>query len=274
VPAGSTIRCPSCGSPTAATAEFCRRCGNDLTSPGALPLLTARDDAAEQTEVIDQYGRGELASSAIQPGSHGRSRPLVGALVAVLGLGLLGAGGYGGYRAVREGRTSPPTASAAPPAATPTARSSEATPSTRPTGTTPSGSPAPLVAAAPALTERPETAEVVRLLTTYFDAINTRNFAAARKALVDRPGLPQNQAEFSDQFRSTHDQDVRLLGLRPDGNGGYLASVSFTSYQNPADAPDHTSACLIWSMAYPLVRVDGALLIDAVRRSGVIYRRC
>jgi hypothetical protein len=92
--------------------------------------------------------------------------------------------------------------------------------------------------------------------------------------LVNRPGLPQNEAEFQDGYRSTHDRDVRLLGLRSTGDGGHLASVSFTSFQNPADAPDHASACLIWSMAYPLIRVDGTLLIDAVRRSGVAYHSC
>lgn len=286
MPAGSTIRCPSCGSATAATEGFCRRCGNDLAAGAGLALLGGRDDA-ERTEVIPAYGSsgsppapGAPAARAPAPAGaavpRGRRRRVAGVLVAVLGLGLLGVGGYAGYRAVADGRTSPPSASgAAGPSAGPGTGAGPGTSAGvgQPTAT-PGPSQAPLVAAAPALAERPETGEVVRLLTAYFDAINTRDFAAARKTLINRPGLPQSEAEFQDRYRSTHDRDVRLLGLQPTGDGGYIASVSFTSFQNPADAPDQTSACLIWSMAYPLARVDGTLLIDAVRRSGVAYHRC
>jgi hypothetical protein len=270
VRAAAKTRCPSCGSSTTATAEFCQRCGNDLTSPGALPLLALRDDPAERTEVIEEYRGDEVRAAG--PGRPAGRRPLLGALLAVVGLTLVAAGGYGGYRALVERRAAPSGVTAPPPAASPNART---TLSSRPTRGTATTGPAPLVAPAPALAGRPETAEVVRLLTRYFDAINTRNFAASHTTLVDRPGLPKDEAEFQDQYRSTHDEDVRLLNLRPDGEGGYLASVSFTSYQNPADAPaDTPSPCLVWSMAYPLARVDGTLLIDEIGRSSVAYRRC
>jgi hypothetical protein len=195
----------------------------------------------------------------------------MGALVAVLGLALLGAGGFAGYRAFVEGQTPAAAASSG------TTQPADATATAGPTATpTPTATPeVALVAAAPALAERPETAAVVKLLTAYFSAINTRDFEAARRTLVQRPGLPSTEAEFQDQYRSTHDQGVRVLGLEPDGNGGYLATVSFTSYQNPADAPaDQASSCLIWSISYPLVRAEGTLLIDAVGRSNVGYRPC
>ncbi len=263
-------RCPSCGSTTASAAEFCRRCGNDLTSPGLIPPINAREDTAERTVVIDTDGRSDVAGT-LRPAR--RPRRLAGVLVAVLGLGLLGAGGFAGYHAFVQNRTSPANASQGsnpPPVsatAGPTAGSSA-------TATATASGKGPLVAAAPALAERPETAAVVRLLTSYFGAINSRDFEAARATLVRRDGLPATEAEFQDQYRSTHDEDVRLLGLSPTGSGGYLATVSFTSYQNPADAPDKTSSCLIWSVSYPLVQVDGTLLIDVIGRSEVTYRHC
>jgi hypothetical protein len=263
--------CPSCGSATASAAEFCRRCGNDLTSPGLIPPINAREDTAERTVVIDTDGRSDVAGT-LRPAR--RPRRLAGVLVAVLGLGLLGAGGFAGYHAFVQNRT--PAAANAGQGSNPPPVSATAGPTTGSNATataTVSGT-GPLVAAAPALAARPETAAVVQLLTRYFSAINNRDFRAARATLVRRDGLPANDAEFQDQYRSTHDEDVRLLGLSPTDSGGYLATVSFTSYQNPADAPDKTSSCLIWSVSYPLVQVDGTLLIDVVGRSEVTYRHC
>jgi hypothetical protein len=288
VRAGSTIRCQTCGSTTASSADFCRRCGNDLTSPGLIPTLTAKDDTAERTVVIDAYGPPDIAGT-VRPRRSGRRR-WVGGLVVLLGLALVGAGGYGSNRGFDVGRsTAEPAASSAPStAAGPPPTATQAATATLPPTITatagPGGSPgdqgssgatgAPLVAAAPALTGRPETTEVVALLRAYFAAINARDFPAARRTLVARPGLPTSETEFRDQYRSTHDADVRLLNLAPDGAGGYLASVTFTSYQDPADAPDQTSSCLSWSMAYPLVRTGGELLIDVIGRSDVVYRDC
>jgi hypothetical protein len=287
VRAGSTIRCQTCGSTTASNADFCRRCGNDLTSPGLIPAINAKEDTVERTVVIDTYGAADVAGTARPPRS--RRRRWVGGLVVLLGLALAGAGGYGGYRGFNAGKsTAEPVASTALSTATvPPSTATQAAASTLPAtitaagpGSNPSGggtggtAGAPLVAAAPALTGRPETTEVVALLTAYFEAINARDFPAARRTLVGRPGLPTNETEFRDQYRSTHDSDVRLLNLSPDGAGGYLASVSFTSYQDPADAPDQASSCLIWSMAYPMVRNGGELLIDLIGRSDVVYHDC
>jgi hypothetical protein len=287
VPASSTIRCQSCGSTTAAGVEFCKRCGNDLTSPGLIPALASRDDTAEHTVVIDAYVPADVAGSARVSRPPRRRRRWVGAL-AVLALALAAAGGYTAYRGYYDGRTTntaqprgtaDPTTPAAQGAPPPTA--TQAATGTLPPTITGSSAGAgdtadrPLVAAAPALAGRPETAAVVALLTKYFEAINARDFEAARSTLVSRPELPSNETEFRNEYRSTHDRDVRLLNLSPDGNGGYQALVSFTSFQNAEDAPDKSSTCLVWSMAYPMVPGGtGSLLIDVIGRSAVTYHRC
>ena len=285
--AGSTIRCQSCGSSTASGAEFCRRCGNDLTSPGLIPAISAREDTAERTIVLDSYGPNDVVGRA-RSTRRPRRRRWIG-LAVLLGLAVGSGGGYAAYRGYyADPGATKPAANSAPASTPPSTPPTGPTAGQPPTTVTSTGTPdnpgqrpgdgsssGPLVGAAPALTGRPETREVVGLLTAYFGAINARDFDAAHRTLVSRPGLPTNETEFKDQYRSTQDRNVRLLNLSPDGGGGYVALVSFISYQDPSDAPDHASSCVVWSMAYPLVRDnDGTLLIDVIGRSGVSYHAC
>jgi hypothetical protein len=203
-----------------------------------------------------------------------------GTLLVALGVLLIVVGMVGSW-AVIDGRIRPPAGAGSRASAGPTAGGTgpagagpSSAPSTGPVGTAgPTGSPGPVVVA-PALQARPETPEVVALLGAYFSAIDQRDFDALRRTLVPRAGLPSTAAEFNRRYKSTEDSDVRLLGLGAGPDGGLVASVSFTSHQDPADSPDGVSPCLRWSIAYPLVRVDGSLRIDEVGRSGVVHRRC
>jgi len=283
-----TVRCRACGSSTAAAERFCRSCGNDLAARADLTdLADWRDEAAERTEVIpDLLSVGDERRHAGAP-VPAPGRPVAGALVVALGVLLLAVGAVGSW-AVIEGKIKPPAtgSTASPGAATPTGLPTRVGPSgpsgsrgpgepssVSPTG--PTGDAGPIVVAvAPALADRPETAEVVRLLTAYFTAIDERDFAALRRTLVPRPNLPQTDAEFRRRYKSTQDTDVRLLGLGSTADGGLIASVSFTSTQAPADSPDGAAPCLRWSIGYPMIRLDGVLRIDEVHRSGVVFRRC
>ena len=278
-----TVRCRACGSSTAAAERFCRSCGNDLAARADLADLAGwRDEAAERTEVIpDLLSVGDERRQAAMP-APAPGRPVAGALVVALGVLLLAVGAVGSW-AVIEGKIKPPATGSAPsrvgassapngsggPSSAPTT-----VPTTAPTAV-PTGDAGPIVVAvAPALADRPETAEVVRLLTAYFTAIDERDFAALRRTLVPRPNLPQTDAEFHRRYKSTQDSDVRLLGLGSAADGGLVASVSYTSTQAPADSPDGAAPCLRWSIGYPMVRLDGVLRIDEVHRSGVVFRRC
>jgi hypothetical protein len=189
-----------------------------------------------------------------------------------------------GAWAVIAGRIKPPAHRAAPTASpTGTGGAGPSQPAStgpaQPTGSTapssPSGPPGPVdVSVAPALQPLPATPEVVTLLSAYFTAIDQRDFAALRQTLVPRAGLPSTEAEFRSRYKSTMDSDVRLVGLRTGPDRGMVASVSFTSHQDAADAPDGVSPCLRWSIGYPLVRVGGGLRIDEVGKSDVVRLRC
>jgi hypothetical protein len=127
---------------------------------------------------------------------------------------------------------------------------------------------------APALAALPETASVTGVLTAYFTAINERDYPAYRATLVRRPGVAQTEADFRRRYRSTRDSDVRLLGLRSGEAGSWVASVAFTSRQDPVDSPDGRSTCLRWSIAFPLVPSGDDLLIDAAGLSTTVRRPC
>jgi hypothetical protein len=118
------------------------------------------------------------------------------------------------------------------------------------------------VAASPALADRPETAAVVALFTTYFDGINRRDYDAVQGTFTDIGRPVRDQDKFEDEYRTTHDTDVRILDIARTDEG-YSVSINFTSYQNPDDAPhDSPYNCLSWSMTYPVVRSAGHLLIN------------
>jgi hypothetical protein len=252
----SSLRCPSCGSATAGAEDFCRRCGNDLTSPGLLPIM---DDPAERTEVIDARPAVDRLRAPAEP----RRRSRFGRVVAVVaGMALLFAAGYAGYRVVTDRRAPRPVAQGTPGPTTP-ARTPATVPASAPgTPLLPAES-GPLVVPAPALAGRPETTAAVALFTRYFDGINRRDYEAVQSAFTDAGRPIRDRATFEDQYRTTRDSDVRVLGIASTDDG-YLVSISFTSHQNPADAPaDAQADCVSWSMTYPVVGTDSGLLIAA-----------
>jgi zinc-ribbon domain len=277
---GPATPCPACGAPLRDDERYCRQCGSDR----AASPLARWEEPEERTEVIapEQQPTTMLSrtaaaapppATASPPGGTRRRGGARFAVVAGLVVLAAAAGSYAAFRAADSGDDAPPAASGAPstspgPSAGTNAPTGPATSRPAP-GTSPG-----LVVAAPALAERPETAEVVALLERYFTAINDKDYAAYRDSLVGGPQR-KTEEEFRTDFRSTQDSDVRLLGLRPAGERGLTASISFVSTQDPELAPDGRSACLRWSASFPLVRgEDGVLRIDEVRLSGLVYRRC
>jgi hypothetical protein len=276
---GPATPCPACGAPLRDDERYCRQCGSDR----AASPLARWEEPEERTEVIAADPRPTaLLSTAARPtppttpgtsAPPGRPRRRGARIAVVAGLVLLAAaaGSYAAFRAADSGDDTAPAAPSA--SARPSPGTGDPTGPATSSPAPPASSPG-LVVAAPALAERPETAEVVALLERYFTAINDKDYAAYRDSLVGGPQR-KTEEEFRTDFRSTQDSDVRLLGLRPAGERGLAASISFVSTQDPELAPDGRSACLRWSASFPLVRgEDGVLRIDEVRLSGLVYRRC
>ena len=114
-----------------------------------------------------------------------------------------------------------------------------------------------LVSVAPGLAGRPGVRRVAGLLDRYFAAVNHRAYQAYAR-LFAQPGR-LTPREFAWGYSTTHDSNAVLAGLAPL-NGGLKAAVTFTSHQDPAHSPDHSS-CIDWTIALFLHQAGPGYLI-------------
>ena len=100
----------------------------------------------------------------------------------------------------------------------------------------------------------PDAVRVRTVLQKYFDAINTGNYKLWRSTVTPQRARDTGEAAWRDQIRSTLDGSIVLHRLEPRAGGGLMALLSFTSLQNPADAPPELPVrCLRWWVSYPLI---------------------
>ena len=114
-----------------------------------------------------------------------------------------------------------------------------------------------LVSIAPGLAGRADVRRVAALLDRYFAAVNQRAYQAYAR-LFAQPGR-LTPHEFTWGYSTTHDSNAVLAGLTAP-EGGLKATVTFTSHQDPAHSPDHSS-CIDWTIALFLHRAGPAYLI-------------
>ena len=110
---------------------------------------------------------------------------------------------------------------------------------------------------APGLAGRADVRRVAALLGRYFAAVNHRAYQAYAR-LFAQPGQ-LTPREFAWGYSTTHDSNATLAGMAAL-KGGLEATVTFTSHQDPAQSPDHSS-CIDWTIALFLHRAGPAYLI-------------
>ena len=99
-----------------------------------------------------------------------------------------------------------------------------------------------IVSIARGLAGREDARRVAALLDRYFAAVNHREYRAyARLFAQPRQLTPR---EFAWGYRTSHDSRAVLAGISAL-KGGLKATVTFTSHQDPAQSPDHSS-CIDW----------------------------
>ena len=114
-----------------------------------------------------------------------------------------------------------------------------------------------LVSIAPGLAGRTDARRVGGLLVRYFAAVNHRRYPAYASLFAQRRQLtPQ---EFAWGYQTSHDSDAVLAGIA-GLSGGLKATVTFTSLQDPAQSPDHSS-CIDWRITLFLRRSGATYLI-------------
>jgi hypothetical protein len=75
--------------------------------------------------------------------------------------------------------------------------------------------------------------DVQALFQRYFDSINNKDYAGYAATMLH----PMSQETFSTGYLTTHDSMAAITGIQPSGADSVMASVSFTSTQDPSNAP-------------------------------------
>ena len=119
-----------------------------------------------------------------------------------------------------------------------------------------------VVAVAPLAAQVPQVRLVVALLTTYFESINSQNFAEYQSLFV--PSIQRTMSHFGSGYAGTFDSAATLTQLVATGPHGLAATVAFISHQNPANSPDG-ARCDSWLITLFLKRQGNALHIRPTR---------
>ncbi|HXW47154.1 MAG TPA: hypothetical protein VEL03_20340 [Streptosporangiaceae bacterium] len=106
---------------------------------------------------------------------------------------------------------------------------------------------------APGVPAAPHAVAVERFVIRYFRAINDHDYAAYRMLFSTslRNGL--SAAAFNSGYGSSRDSQATLRSVSSAAGGELDAVVTFTSHQNPAASPTHSS-CTAWTISLYLVR--------------------
>ncbi|WP_410784936.1 zinc ribbon domain-containing protein [Kribbella sp. C-35] len=129
------------------------------------------------------------------------------------------------------------------------------------TSDTPSASPEPtesvapsvpavgneLITVSPEAAQDPAAADVVRVLTAYFTAINNHDYDGHQAQLTRAARASMTRKEFTTGFRSTVDSEITLVGLTIATDARLVAEVTFVSQQNAEDGPDGQT-CTRWTV--------------------------
>jgi hypothetical protein len=182
-------------------------------------------------------------------GAPTRRGPLTLPIVALIVLLAAAASGLGSWYAVRStpaAHVSASVAALSSATSSPSASPSTTTGSPPPSPSAPSPSPSDiLVSLAPAAAGYPDAAAIQPVITEYFRAINSRDYAGY--LTVESPGNALTEQQFQTGFRSTVDSDMLVTSITTAPDGRPAADVTFTSRQQPHDGPDGQS-CTNWQV--------------------------
>jgi len=208
-------------------------------------------------------GGGTPAETLTGPGGGERPRrrpPWI--LIALLIVVVLGGGATAAAFALSGHHAAKPSA-AATPTKQPTHSSAPATPTVSASATpSPTNTPGKgRVGVAASLAGNPQTPQIVALLDSYFGAINTRNYQGYYALLNPQVQRQTSQAQFSKGFASTKDSGETLTGISAGPGGTTVATVTFTSHQNPANSVNGHESCTRWQISLYLQRSGNSYLI-------------
>jgi hypothetical protein len=121
----------------------------------------------------------------------------------------------------------------------------------------------------------PDADRIRTTLQKYFDAINAGDYQLWRSAVIPQWARDLGESAWHGQYRSTLDGSIVVHRLEPRAGGGLVALTSFTSLQNPADAPPELPVrCLRWWVSYPLIGEGDQLRLGPSSPSANLLMAC
>jgi hypothetical protein len=121
----------------------------------------------------------------------------------------------------------------------------------------------------------PDADRIRKVLQKYFDAINAGDYPLWRSAVIPQWARDIGEGAWHGQYRSTLDGTIVVYRLEARPGGGLVALTSFTSLQNPADAPpDVQVKCLRWWVSYPLIGEGDQLRMGPTAPSANLRAPC
>lgn len=111
--------------------------------------------------------------------------------------------------------------------------------------------------------EHPGHDAVQDLLQNHFDAINFGDYSRWTSTVVTERAAGTPEEVWREQYATSTDVNVVVHRLGPRPGGGLTVLLSFTSVQDPDNAPEETPfRCLRWQVSYPVVTESDRLLLD------------
>lgn len=132
-----------------------------------------------------------------------------------------------------------------------------------------------LVTLAADVEAHPDADQVRALLQDYFDAINSGDYMLWSSTVTAARARNTGRSAWHEQYRSTLDGSIVVHRLEARPGGGLIALLSFTSVQNPVDAPpDLPVRCLRWRVSYPLIDEADELRLAATSPNASLRAPC
>jgi hypothetical protein len=102
------------------------------------------------------------------------------------------------------------------------------------------------------------------LLQRYFDAINDKDYASWQRTVISERVQRQPEEKWRNDYRTTRDGSVVIFRIELGEDDTARVLMTFTSVQDPADAPQELpAACIRWNVVFPLVREDDGWKLDS-----------
>jgi hypothetical protein len=112
----------------------------------------------------------------------------------------------------------------------------------------------------------PQHEVVQRLLQTYFDAINARDYEQWKLTVTRARIQAKPRADWLNDYRSTKDGSILVYRVDAVTDKDLRVLVGFTSIQDVGDAPAELpgASCVHWKLTLPLTLESGHWKVDTV----------